>query len=163
MAVTRIELSQLNKGDVITFFYTSGHDQRPTTLYLNTYNNLIHAINLNYLSAGEITYLKTILSNKMYAIYSIDNPKHFYDQELKTEGFGHSYRTYKPQKMIQIYKIGYKAESLEKDAGLQKEKDMPINKQIDNKTIPNTTTLPEKILPNITTLPPSIFGVEGYK
>lgn len=171
----RIDISSLKKGDVVTFFYMSGHDVRPTTLVLNYWEGLLHALNLNYLSAGQIEYLKTILGPRLYAMYTIENPKEFYDNEIKTAGMSNAYRTYSPAKIVNMFKIGYKLETIEKDTGLDKQKDFEdqVNKmQKDNMTRQQITTkieipklLPDQILTPVntpSTLPGNIFGVD-YK
>jgi hypothetical protein len=163
MAAEKVTIDQLKKGDVITFYYIYGHDVRPTVLVLNIFNNLVHGLNLNYLSAAQLTYIKTILGPRIYAMYSIENPKEFYDKELKPANLGIAYRTYKPERLSQLYRIGYKLETLEKDTGL-KGKEEPIKKikkepsTITKPEIPST--LPEQIIPNTSTLPDNIFGVE---
>ena len=175
MAVEKINISELKKGDVITFFYMSGHDVRPVILVLNLYNNLLHAINLNYLSSAQIEYLKTILGPRLYSMYTIDNPKEFYDNEIKTAGLSHAYRTYNPTKTLQMFKIGYKLETIEKDTGINKkdEFDDQINKMKKEKMskqdiitkIEIPKLLPDQILTQIqipSTLPNNIFGVD-YK
>lgn len=163
MPAEKINLNSLKKGDVITFYYTSGSDERPVVLYLNTFNGLIHGLNLNYLTSGQLVYLKNILKNKMYAIYSIDNPKTFYDNELKPTGVSVAYRTYNPTKIVNLNRIGYKTETLEKDLGLKPKKETTQQKTSEQKytTKPQIkTTLPDKIIPNTSTLPDDIFGLE---
>jgi hypothetical protein len=123
MPAERISIGELKKGDVATFYYSSGNDQRPVVLCLNVFNGLLHAINLNYLSVGQLAYLKTMLGERMYTIYNIENPKAFYDNVLKKANLAFAYRTYKPSNIINLFRIGYKAETLEKDAGLRPKAD----------------------------------------
>ena len=164
MAAERVTVDQLKKGDVVTFYYLYGKDVRPVVLVLNVFNNLVHGLNLNYLSAAQLQYIKTILGPRIYAIYNIENPKEFYDKELKPANLGFAYRTYKPERLSQLHRIGYKLETLEKDLGLRKE-DEPLVEKMGEK--PSTITkpdikspLPDQIIPNTTTLPDNIFGVE---
>ena len=163
MAAEKVEVSQLTRGDVITFNYISGHDSRPVVLFLNNYNNLVHGINLHYLSAAQIAYLKVILGNELYNIHMIDNPKYFYDRQIKGYHLQFAYRTYTPAKMIRLHKIGYKVQTIEKDTGIEKKPEEKFEHKPEYKynTKPDIkSTLPDDYIEQLTktTIPKNIFG-----
>jgi len=164
MASERIQnISDLKKGDVITFNYTSGHDDRPVVLFLNFYNGLIHGLNLHYFSAAQIAYLKIILGSELYTIHNIENPKDFYDNQIKRYGLQLAYRTYTPAKMIRLYKIGYKVQTIERDTGVEKKPEDMMRKepQTTYNTKPDIkSTLPDDYIEQLTktTIPTNIFG-----
>lgn len=143
-----VEIGSLRKGDIITFYYGHGRDPRPIALFLNYHNGLVHAINLNYLSAGQVQYLKTILGQHLYTIHSIENPKDFYENELKKYGYSIAYRTYRPDKIMKLLRIGYKMNEIVKDAGLQqKDKEQEqAKKPIESGLIPKDI-IPKNIIP----------------
>jgi hypothetical protein len=156
----RISIEQLKKGDIVTFYYSSGTDPRPVILYLNTYNNFIHGINLNYLSQSQMEYLKAILNKKTNVHYDVEDPKLFYDNEIKNTPVKLAYRHYMPSKMIQIFKLGFKTETLEADLGLKKEKGTTQPEQGEKIITPINTdsgiTKPD--IPSA--LPQDLFGVD---
>jgi len=161
--VEKIEVSQLTRGDIVTFNYMSGTDQRPVVLFLNLYRNLVHGINLHYLSAAQIAYLKVILGNELYNIHMIDNPKYFYDRQIKNYNLSFAYRTYKPEKMIRLNKIGYKVQTIEKDTGIEKKPEDMFKRPVEQRytTKPDIkSTLPDDYIEQLTktTIPKNIFG-----
>ncbi len=162
-----ITLEQLKRGDVITFFYSGGTDLRPVVLFLNVYKNLIHGLNLHYFSAAQIAYLKVILGNELYTIHMIENPKDFYDNQIKKYNLTNAYRTYKPEKTIRLSRIGYKVQTIEKDTGIIQKPEDVMPSDVRPKTTRRYTTkpdikstLPDDYVEQITktTIPKNIFG-----
>jgi hypothetical protein len=157
-AQERISIEQLKRGDIITFYYMSGTDVRPVILYLNTFESHIHGINLNYLSSSQLEYLKTILSNNIHT--DIESPKLFYENQIKNTPIKSAYRHYIPQKMIQLFKLGYKTETLENDLGLKPKDTKEVTSKQSDIITPVTKDGGITKTDIKTSLPDNIFGTD---
>jgi hypothetical protein len=166
MAASLVRLEQITPGDVLTFYYLTGNDKRPTVLYITMFKNLLNGININYLSQSQINYLKIILNNADFTS-NVENPQFFYEKYVRNADIKIAYRTYRPLNILQLYKVSYKLSSFESDLGIQPRIDTVTGLSVPfvkNKytTAPDIKTLlPDKILPVVKTetpLPKNLFG-----
>lgn len=81
-SLKKSDLSDIDPGAVLQFSYSGpkAHDPKPTILFLSLWKNVVHGINIKYLTTAQINALWTIIK---HTHPNIEKPKQFYDNYLK--------------------------------------------------------------------------------